>query len=38
VYTAAVCSRAALPDAARALAALLAGDAAQEARWRAGFA
>jgi molybdate transport system substrate-binding protein len=37
VYTAAVCRRAALPEAARALAALLAGDAAAEARRRAGF-
>jgi molybdate transport system substrate-binding protein len=37
VYAAAVCIRAALPDAARALAELLAGEAAQDARRRAGF-
>jgi molybdate transport system substrate-binding protein len=37
VYTAAVCTRAALPDAARALAELLVGGTAQEARQRAGF-
>lgn len=36
VYTAAVCSRAALPAAARALAALLAGDATRSVRERAG--
>src|SRR5262245_18724727 len=38
VYTAAVCTRAALSDAARVLAALLAGAAAQAARQQAGFA
>jgi molybdate transport system substrate-binding protein len=37
VYTAAVCTRAATPDRARVLAALLAGGATQEARRRAGF-
>ena len=37
VYTAGVCTRAALPDQARALAALLAGDAARAARLLAGF-
>jgi molybdate transport system substrate-binding protein len=37
VYTAAVAKRAVLPDAARALAVLLAGGTAQEARRRAGF-
>jgi molybdate transport system substrate-binding protein len=37
VYTAAVCARAALPVEAHALAALLAGGTAQEARRRAGF-
>ncbi|MFZ1103225.1 MAG: substrate-binding domain-containing protein, partial [Hyphomicrobiaceae bacterium] len=37
VYTAAACTRAALPDAACALADLLAGEAAQEARRQAGF-
>jgi len=37
VYTAAVCTRAAKPDAARAPVALLIGEAAGEARRRAGF-
>jgi molybdate transport system substrate-binding protein len=37
VYTAAVCTRAALPEAAQALSALLAGGGAGEARRRAGF-
>jgi len=37
VYTAAVCIRAALPDQARALAAVLAGSETREARERAGF-
>ncbi len=37
VYTAAVCTRAAKPDQARALAMLLAGSEAAEARRRAGF-
>ena len=37
VYTAGVCARAALPEQAQALAALLAGDAARGARERAGF-
>lgn len=38
IYTAGVCTRAALPEEARALAALLAGSEAREARERAGFA
>jgi molybdate transport system substrate-binding protein len=38
VYIAGVCTKAALPEQARALAALLAGDGAAEARKRAGFA
>ena len=37
VYTAGVCARSALPEEARALAALLAGPSAQDARARAGF-
>lgn len=37
VYTAAVCTKAALPDQARALAELLAGNGAREVRKRAGF-
>jgi molybdate transport system substrate-binding protein len=37
VYTAAVCTRAKRPDEARALAALLAGSEARDARERAGF-
>lgn len=37
VYAAAVCTKAGLPDQARALAALLASDAAREARKGAGF-
>lgn len=37
VYTAGVCTRAALPEQARALAALLAGDTARAARQLAGF-
>ena len=37
VYTAGVCTNATLPEQARALAALLAGDSAAEARKRAGF-
>jgi molybdate transport system substrate-binding protein len=37
VYTAAVCTKAALPQQARALAILLAGESAAEARKRAGF-
>jgi molybdate transport system substrate-binding protein len=37
VYTAGVCTRAALPDQARQLAALLAGDAARAFREQAGF-
>jgi molybdate transport system substrate-binding protein len=37
VYTAAVCTRAALPDQARALVALLTGDGARAARQQAGF-
>ncbi len=37
VYTAAVCTRAALPEQARALATLLTGDTASAARRRAGF-
>jgi molybdate transport system substrate-binding protein len=37
VYTAAVCTKAALTDQAQALAELLASDAAREARKRAGF-
>jgi molybdate transport system substrate-binding protein len=37
VYTAAVCTRAAKPDAARALVALLGAEAAREARRQAGF-
>ena len=37
VYTAAVCTRAALPEQAHALAALLAGEEAREARQRVGF-
>lgn len=37
VYTAGVCTRAALPQQARALAALLTADTAREARARAGF-
>ena len=37
VYTAGVCTRAASPQQARELAALLAGDAARAARQRAGF-
>lgn len=38
VYTAGVCARAALPEQASALVALLAGDAGRAARERAGFA
>jgi molybdate transport system substrate-binding protein len=37
VYTAGVCTRAALPDQARQLAVLLAGDAARSIRAQAGF-
>ena len=37
IYTAGVCTKAALPDEARRLAALLGGDAAREARTKAGF-
>ncbi|MBX9590253.1 MAG: substrate-binding domain-containing protein [Hyphomonadaceae bacterium] len=37
IYTAAVCTKAVLPEEARALAALLAGEAARGARVRAGF-
>ena len=37
VYTAGVCTKAALPEEARHLSALLGGDAAREARAEAGF-